>query len=159
MFTFAADRKQRVLKILEDAAQAIRDGHAEVVEDIMVGINSDGNGYTRHKDTFFFGIEFRLTAKAVSARPQPVHTAPAVSAPIHTAPAVQPLFDTTDAVSAAPITPERRQWEMPDTGGKMSEHFAQTCKVAGTYHCPKKCGFTTESSTGLKKHFNRCGTP
>lgn len=165
MFTFAADRKERVLRILEEAAQAIRDGRAEVVEDIIVGINSDGNGYTRHKDTFFFGIEFKLTPGKPT--PRPANTASAVQTPVHTAPAVSPIEQTIHYVkpvdkslpgfAVEPASPARTQWEMPESGSKMSEHFAQTCKVNGTYHCPKKCGFTTESSTGLKKHFNRCG--
>jgi hypothetical protein len=150
MFTFAPDRKERVLKVLKDAITSIENGNVEILEDICIGINSDGNGYTRHKDSFFFGIEFRL----IKPTGRPSYVPVAREAPTLQAPVAQTALST-------PTTgePAKTSWAMPDvSNSKMSEHYAQQCKKDGKYHCPKNCGFVTESSTGLKKHFNRCGT-
>jgi hypothetical protein len=140
MFTLAPDRKQRVMQLLKDALAALEEGRIEVVEDVLTGYNSDGMGYTRHKDTLFFGMEYKIL---------PRKTVPAVTAV--TAPAVR--------------TGPRIEFEQPDPSPslytpkiqiKLGSTAAQRLFSNGQYTCPKCNSFSTTSETGIKKHYNRC---
>lgn len=144
MFTLPPDRKQRVLHLLEEAAAAIRDGRIEILEDVLTGYSSDGMGYTRHKETMFFGIEYRIVQRPAAQKQNAVQP-----------PAAQIVPPPVAQIVQRPVAETPTQWES-SAGAKMSNSMVERCKANGVYACPKGCGFTTESSTGMKKHYNRC---